>query len=117
MDWYAPWCPPCIQFLPEVRKASLEFEKSVVHFGTVDCTVHSGICRQYNIRSYPTAMLINGSTTLQFTTQKTAANVVQFIKEALNPTGEKFLNFPRESFEFFGILILYFVVFLFQLFA
>ncbi|XP_043277162.1 dnaJ homolog subfamily C member 10-like [Venturia canescens] len=86
VDWYAPWCPPCIQFLPEVRKASLEFKKSVVHFGTVDCTVHSGICRQYNIRSYPTAMLINGSTTLQFTTQKTAANVVRFIKEAINPT-------------------------------
>ena len=88
LDWYAPWCPPCIQFLPEVRKASLEFAKSIVNFGTIDCTVHSSLCRQYNIRSYPTAMLINGSTTMQFTTQKTAANIVHFIKEAINPTGE-----------------------------
>lgn len=88
VDWYAPWCPPCIQFLPEVRKASLQFEKSVVHFGTVDCVVHSAICRKYNIRSYPTAMLINGSTTMSFTLQKSAANVVQFIKEAINPTGK-----------------------------
>ncbi|XP_063981872.1 dnaJ homolog subfamily C member 10-like [Diachasmimorpha longicaudata] len=86
LDWYAPWCPPCMQFLPELRKASLHFQKSTIHFGTVDCTVHSSICRQYNIRSYPTAMLINGSITSQFTLQKTARNIVEFIKESMNPT-------------------------------
>ncbi|XP_011310847.1 dnaJ homolog subfamily C member 10-like [Fopius arisanus] len=86
LDWYAPWCPPCLQFLPELRKASLHFQKSTIHFGTVDCTVHSSICRQYNIRSYPTAMLINGSSTHQFTLQKTARNIIEFIKEFMNPT-------------------------------
>lgn len=86
VDWYAPWCPPCIQFLPQLRKASMEFDKSTIHFGTVDCTVHAHICRQYNIRSYPTAMLINGSITSQFTLQKTATNVIEFINEAINPT-------------------------------
>ncbi|KAK0078935.1 hypothetical protein PV325_001923 [Microctonus aethiopoides] len=86
IDWYAPWCPPCIQFLPELRKASLEFDKSIIHFGTIDCTIHSSICRQYNIKSYPTAMLINGTVTSQFTMQKTASNVVEFINEAMNPT-------------------------------
>ncbi|XP_046833156.1 dnaJ homolog subfamily C member 10-like isoform X1 [Vespa crabro] len=86
LDWYAPWCPPCMQFLPELRKASMQFNKSVVHFGTIDCTVHSTICRQYNIRSYPTAMLINGSKTHQFTAQKTAANIIQFINDIQNPS-------------------------------
>lgn len=86
IDWYAPWCPPCIQFLPEIRKASLEFDKSTVYFGTVDCTVHSNICQNYNIRSYPTAMLINGTTTSQFTAQKTATNIIEFINESINPT-------------------------------
>ncbi|XP_051160917.1 dnaJ homolog subfamily C member 10-like [Leptopilina boulardi] len=86
IDWYAPWCPPCLEFLPELRKASLEFKSSLIHFGTVDCTVHSNICRQYNIRSYPTAMLINGTNTIQFTMQKTASNVIQFIHEAMNPS-------------------------------
>ncbi|XP_015119797.1 dnaJ homolog subfamily C member 10 [Diachasma alloeum] len=86
LDWYAPWCPPCMQFLPELRKASLHFQKSTINFGTVDCTVHLSICRQYNIRSYPTAMLINGSATSQFTLQKTARNIIEFIKESMNPT-------------------------------
>ncbi|KAK2584979.1 hypothetical protein KPH14_008510 [Odynerus spinipes] len=86
LDWYAPWCPPCMQFLPEIRKASMQFNTSVVHFGTIDCTVHSTICRQYNIRSYPTAMLINGSKTYQFTAQKTADNIVQFITDIQSPS-------------------------------
>lgn len=87
LDWYAPWCPPCMQFLPEVRKASLNFDPSVIHFGTIDCTLHSEICRQYNIRSYPTAMLVNGSNTHHFSSHKTASHVVDFIHETMNPTG------------------------------
>ncbi|KAG8038769.1 hypothetical protein G9C98_000324, partial [Cotesia typhae] len=86
LDWYAPWCPPCMQFLPELRKASMQFKKSVVQFGTIDCTAHAEICRQYNIRSYPTAMLINGTTTTQFNNQKTAAGIIEFLNEVVNPT-------------------------------
>jgi len=73
----------------EFRKASLEFDASIVRFGTIDCTVHIMLCRQYNIQYYPTAMLINGSSTHRFTTQKTAANVIQFINEKRNPSGNK----------------------------
>ncbi|XP_076166338.1 dnaJ homolog subfamily C member 10-like isoform X2 [Ptiloglossa arizonensis] len=86
LDWYAPWCPPCVQFLKEVRKASIEFDKSIVRFGTVDCTVHSAICHRYNIRSYPTAMLVNDTNINKFSMQKTAVNIVQFINDAQNPT-------------------------------
>ncbi|XP_014218368.1 dnaJ homolog subfamily C member 10-like [Copidosoma floridanum] len=86
LDWYAPWCPPCMRFLPEVRKASLQFDSSVLHFGTIDCTTHSEICRQHNIKSYPTAMLVNGSRTHRFSSQKTATGIVEFINEAISPT-------------------------------
>ena len=86
LDWYAPWCPPCMSFLKEVRKASIEFDKTVVRFGTIDCTVHSAICQRQNIRSYPTAMLVNGTNVHRFSMQKTAANVIQFISELRNPT-------------------------------
>lgn len=117
IDWYAPWCPPCIQFLPELRKASLEFDKSIIHFGTIDCTIHSSICRQYNIKSYPTAMLINGTVTSQFTMQKTASNVVEFINEAMNPTGKilkvyfGFDNYFNYKFFFTYLFIFIFTVF------
>lgn len=86
LDWYAPWFPPCMQFLSEIRKASMQFNTLNLNFGTIDCTVHATICRQYNIRSYPTAMLINGSRTYQFTAQKTAANIIQFISDIQSPS-------------------------------
>ncbi|XP_053986574.1 dnaJ homolog subfamily C member 10-like isoform X1 [Hylaeus volcanicus] len=96
LDWYAPWCPPCVNFLREVRKASLEFDRSIVRFGTVDCTVHSTICHRYNIRSYPTAMLINDTDLDKFSMQKTAANIIQFINQARNPT---VLRLTSKNFE------------------
>lgn len=86
LDWFTPWCPPCMEFLSELRRASLEFDASIIRFGTIDCTVHSTLCRQYNIQYYPTVMLINGSNTYQFTLPKTAENVVQFINEKRNPS-------------------------------
>ncbi|EGI66873.1 DnaJ-like protein subfamily C member 10 [Acromyrmex echinatior] len=86
LDWFTPWCPPCIEFLSELRKASLEFDTSIVRFGTIDCTAHNTLCHQYNIQFYPTAMLINGSNTYQFTLSKTAANVMYFINEKRNPS-------------------------------
>ncbi|EZA59003.1 DnaJ-like protein subfamily C member [Ooceraea biroi] len=95
LDWYTPWCPPCIQFLMELRRASLEFDASIVRFGTIDCTVHTALCRQHSIQYYPTAMLVNGSSTHLFTIQKTAANVIQFINEKRNPS---VIELTSESF-------------------
>ncbi|XP_014238897.1 dnaJ homolog subfamily C member 10-like [Trichogramma pretiosum] len=97
LDWYAPWCPPCMKFLPEFRRASLQFDPSVVRFGTIDCTKHSDTCRQYNIRSYPTAMLINGTTTTYFSAnQRTWWYITEFIKETMNPT---VIRLTSENFE------------------
>jgi len=62
---------------------------SVIRFGTIDCTVHTTLCHQYNIKFYPTIMLINGSNTYQFMLPKTAANVIQFINEKINPSGKR----------------------------
>lgn len=86
LNWFLPRCPPCLNYLREVRKASLEFEKSVVRFGTIDCLVHFSLCNQYNIHSYPTSMLIKGGDTQKFVLQRNAANIVQFINDALNPS-------------------------------
>lgn len=55
--WYQSWwdcnlillpslyqlCPPCMNFLPEFRKASKNLEH-VANFGTIDCTIHQQFC-------------------------------------------------------------------------
>ena len=49
VDFFAPWCPPCLNLLPEFRKASINVGGSVV-FGTVDCTQYPQLCNEYQIR-------------------------------------------------------------------
>lgn len=86
VDFYAPWCPPCLRLLPELRKASRHFD-SAINFGTIDCTIHATLCRQHNIRSYPTTILYNNTEKQQFLGDHTAASLVDFLQDTLNPIG------------------------------
>ena len=54
LDFSAPWCPPCNEFLPQVRMATTTLRKSGVKVGYVDCEAHKPLCRKYKIGSYPT---------------------------------------------------------------
>ncbi|ELT92793.1 hypothetical protein CAPTEDRAFT_228052 [Capitella teleta] len=83
IDFYAPWCPPCMRLLPEFRKASKEM--SNIHFGTVDCSVHGNLCSQYGVKSYPTTMFYNQSTPHQFDGHHHASHIVEFLQDMLNP--------------------------------
>lgn len=85
VDFYAPWCPPCLRLLPELRKASRTFD--TVRFGTVDCTIHSALCKQHNIQAYPTTILFNHSQPTQFFRgEHSASSIVDFIQDILNPS-------------------------------
>ena len=60
IDFFAPWCPPCMNFLPEFRKASTVIGGQV-SFGSLDCTAHPRVCSQHGIRSYPTTIIFNNT--------------------------------------------------------
>ena len=72
------WCPPCMRLLPEFRKASKQMNR--VHFGTVDCTIHVGLCQQYNIGSYPTTIFYNQSVPHHYRGHHTANGLVEFMQ-------------------------------------
>ncbi|XP_018025589.1 dnaJ homolog subfamily C member 10-like [Hyalella azteca] len=91
IDFYAPWCPPCMRLLPQFRKASVLMQLEhrpvqPVHFGIVDCTVHGSLCSRFNVRSYPTTILYNGSVPHQYSGHHNPHNIVEFVKDILNPT-------------------------------
>ncbi|XP_040574574.1 dnaJ homolog subfamily C member 10 [Lepeophtheirus salmonis] len=62
VDFFSPHCSPCLNFLPEFRKASVLIGGSI-KFVSVDCTKNPTICNKFNIRAYPTGMYFNGSIT------------------------------------------------------
>lgn len=58
LDFSAPWCPPCNNFLPHVRYASNKLAEKGVKIAYVDCEAFPSICNSYNIRNYPTLKYI-----------------------------------------------------------
>ncbi|KAF2353300.1 Thioredoxin domain [Trinorchestia longiramus] len=93
VDFYAPWCPPCMRLLPQFRKASVLMQQQrrtaqPIHFGIIDCTSHGSLCSRFNVRSYPTTILYNGTVPHQYSGHHSPHNIVEFVKDILNPTGE-----------------------------
>uniref|UniRef100_A0A670HY99 DnaJ homolog subfamily C member 10 n=1 Tax=Podarcis muralis TaxID=64176 RepID=A0A670HY99_PODMU len=85
VDFFAPWCPPCRALLPELRKASKQLYGQL-KFGTLDCTVHEGICNMHNIRAYPTTVVFNQSHTHEYEGHHSSEQILEFIEDLMNPS-------------------------------
>ncbi|XP_015214526.2 dnaJ homolog subfamily C member 10 [Lepisosteus oculatus] len=95
VDFFAPWCPPCRALLPELRKASKQLFGQL-KFGTLDCTVHDGICSMYNIQAYPTTVIFNQSNIHEYEGHHSADGILEFIEDLINPS---VVTLSPESFE------------------
>ncbi|XP_036277334.1 dnaJ homolog subfamily C member 10 isoform X2 [Pipistrellus kuhlii] len=85
VDFFAPWCPPCRALLPELRKASKHLYGQL-KFGTLDCTVHEGLCNMYNIQAYPTTVVFNQSNVHEYEGHHSAEHILEFIEDLMNPS-------------------------------
>ncbi|KAL5006177.1 hypothetical protein ScPMuIL_017335 [Solemya velum] len=84
IDFFAPWCPPCMRLLPEFRKAAKNYGDKI-NFGTVDCTIHSSLCNTYQIHSYPTTVFYNHTTPHQYNGKHNSKSIIEFIQDTMNP--------------------------------
>jgi len=85
IDFFAPWCPPCMRLLPEWRKAGKLIGGEVTKFGTVDCTAHHHLCQQNNVHSYPSAIFYNGSSPHKFSGEHSAQALIDFVEDIRHP--------------------------------
>uniref|UniRef100_A0A8C6QQI1 DnaJ homolog subfamily C member 10 n=1 Tax=Nannospalax galili TaxID=1026970 RepID=A0A8C6QQI1_NANGA len=85
VDFFAPWCPPCRALLPELRKASTLLYGQL-KFGTLDCTIHEGLCNMYNIQAYPTTVVFNQSSIHEYEGHHSAEQILEFIEDLRNPS-------------------------------
>ena len=55
LDFWAPWCGPCLQFAPTFEKASEQIEGVV--FGKINTEDEQILASRFAIRSIPTLMI------------------------------------------------------------
>lgn len=55
VDFWAPWCGPCVSFAPTYEKMSEKFPEIV--FGKVNTEVEQELAGYFQIRSIPTLMV------------------------------------------------------------
>ena len=60
IDFWAPWCGPCLQMAPAYEQAAIQLEPEV-RVGKVDTEAVQSLGARFNIRSVPTlALFVNG---------------------------------------------------------
>lgn len=60
VDFWAPWCGPCVGFAPTYAAAAQKYGGKLV-FVKVDTEANQALGAQYNIRSIPTLAVLQGT--------------------------------------------------------
>jgi thioredoxin 2 len=59
VDFWAPWCGPCLNMAPHFKDAAARLEPRV-RLAKVDTEAHSALGSRFGIRSIPTIVLFQG---------------------------------------------------------
>ena len=83
VDFWAPWCGPCVGFAPVFAQAAKQFEPRL-RLAKLDTEAQPQIAQRFNIRSIPTlVMLRQGREVARQSGALNAAQLKQFIEGAL----------------------------------
>lgn len=80
VKFYAPWCGHCKRMVP--AWSELATENPQFNIGKVDCTEHNDICGRYEVRGFPTLILLKADgTTVKYSGQRNVEEFVTFLGE------------------------------------
>lgn len=85
VDFWAPWCGPCLTMGPVIKELADEFQSRAV-VAKVDVDNNPEIAARYGIRSIPTLMIFqNGEVTDQMVGTMPKKALAQKLEEQLQP--------------------------------
>ncbi|KAI8804173.1 thioredoxin-like protein [Cladochytrium replicatum] len=78
--FHAPWCPHC-QHLAPIWEQLGSSVKGRVNIGKVDCTRETKLCKEHDIRGYPTLKFFDESGVIDFDGQRALDELVEFASQ------------------------------------
>ena len=86
LQFYAPWCGHCKKMQPIYEKVATHYHRSKtsnVQVGRLDGTAHPGIVAPFEIKGYPTVLLLrDGSKVAEFKGPRTFEAITDFVDHA-----------------------------------
>ncbi|CAI2295959.1 unnamed protein product [Caenorhabditis sp. 36 PRJEB53466] len=91
VDYFAPWCPPCLKLLGEYRRFHTTVsEESVLHsvaIGSLDCVKYKDLCTAAGVQNYPTSIIYTpDGKQHRMVGYHSIDAVLEYIDNALNPS-------------------------------
>ena len=86
LKFYAPWCGHCKKMAPVFEEVAEHFHRqdgSHVSVGRIDGTAHPGLTEPFNVKGYPTLLLLrDGDVLAEFKGPRTFKAITEFVESA-----------------------------------